>query len=740
MLRAIAVLVLSAAAGLGFAQPNPGFNVKDYGAAGNGVRLDTESINKAVQACAAAGGGTVFFPAGKYLTGTVSLKDNVTLWLDSGATILGSTNLADYQWPKGERDWYASLILAQGVHNVGIAGHGIINGNGLFNPKGEGEMRGPHAALFYDCQDVSVRDVSFQDAGNYALILRQCERVNIDGMTAKGGYDGINMHYTKNVTISNCRLYTGDDCLAGAYWENVTVTNCILNTSCNGIRVGGRNVSVSNCLIYGPGQYVHHGSNRHNLESGFQILPHPAPGPRNPISKVVAPGPVDDMVISDVTMINARSPVWVAYSEDAPYSRSNLGVGRIIFNNLTVIGSGRTPFYVSAPPQNPAKSIIVNNAHLTFVGGAEESQATGQGFSPYSILQSYGVYCRNVEHLELHNVHVDYQAKDLRPALSGENIGTLEVDRFRAEREPEGPPEFVISGLKRMLVDGKEAPAANFRVKGLDIDTSRIITGEPFQVTVRVENAGSVEGLGEVPLRLGEQKFVKSVWLKPGETARVRFVNLKSAASGQQPLQSGDFTKELRVLPKPAAHPVNPPYHEFHNTTATLQQIDGGFYIWAGGRYPLLELGDEYAAIYREHALARDDVAVVKLENPDMRTHWSGRAGIMVRNDISQPGKSPGYVVLGCSPANGPSLEWDSNGDGRIDKYTVLDGYTNWPNWLKLERHGSTYIGYYSSDGTNWTKVGEVEAPGSADLQDVGIFAQTSSARFTDLKLGDSGF
>jgi hypothetical protein len=296
----------------------------------------------------------------------------------------------------------------------------------------------------------------------------------------------------------------------------------------------------------------------------------------------------------------------------------------------------------------------------------------------------------------------------------------------------------VLSGIKRMLVDGKEAPAAKIRVKGLDIDTSRVIAGEPFQVTVSVENAGSAEGLGEVPLRFGDQTLVKEVWLKPGENTRVRFVNIKSAAPGEQRLQSGDFTRQLRVLSRPATHAVSPPYREFHNTKATLQEFDGGFYIQAGGSYDVLDFADEYGAIYREHALARNGVAIAKLENPDMRTHWGGRTGIMVRNDIAQPGKSPGYVVLGCSPANGPSLEWDSDGDGRIDKHTVLDGYTHWPHWLKLERRGATFIGYYSSDGANWTKVGEVEVPGSADLQDVGVFAHRSSARFAELKLGDA--
>ena len=107
----------------------------------------------------------------------------------------------------------------------------------------------------------------------------------------------------------------------------------------------------------------------------------------------------------------------------------------------------------------------------------------------------------------------------------------------------------------------------------------------------------------------------------------------------------------------------------------------------------------------------------------------------MVRKDISKPGQSPGYLVLGASPANGYALEWDSDGDGRIDKRTELDGYTNWPCWLKLQRQGSKFTGYASKDGTTWTKIGEAEVAGADGPLDVGVFAHRSSARFQDFKV-----
>jgi hypothetical protein len=108
--------------------------------------------------------------------------------------------------------------------------------------------------------------------GNYNVTVRSSEHLTIDGITARGGWDGINMHDTRGVTIANCHLYTGDDSLAGANWENVTVTNCILNSSANAIRAGGRNVIMNGLVIFGPGEYPAGTSQRHKLEAGFQIL------------------------------------------------------------------------------------------------------------------------------------------------------------------------------------------------------------------------------------------------------------------------------------------------------------------------------------------------------------------------------------------------------------------------------------------------------------------------------------
>ena len=187
------------------------------------------------------------------------------------------------------------------------------------------------------------------------------------------------------------------------------------------------------------------------------------------------------MVLSDITMINVRSPVYVATSTDAPYSDGSTKVGRIIFDNLTVINCGRTPFYISAPANNTAKSIILRNVRMSFVGGVEqEEQSNGQGFSPYGMLQAYGIYCRSVDNLELHDVRVDYNGKDQRPALYGENIGTLELDRFAAKRAADSPPMLMFAGIGKLIMNGAEVKPVKLLPTALDAQSGGAIAGEPF--------------------------------------------------------------------------------------------------------------------------------------------------------------------------------------------------------------------------------------------------------------------
>ena len=253
-------------------------SVKDCGAVGDGVTLDTEAIQTAIDSVAAHGGGVVEVPAGVYLSGSVWLRDNINLHLNPGAVIKGSPDIKDYCaadcCPQNEADIncgdYMSgghLILGVGVKNVSITGPGRIDGNSdafmldengmRWSKKSKIPNRPGQMIWFVDSKDIRIRDVEIADSPYWSLFILNCERVLVDGCyvhTRRHDYhtyngDGIDIDRCRYVTISNCRVDTSDDCITlrastGRRLENpmdcewVTVTNCNLSSSCNAIRLG----------------------------------------------------------------------------------------------------------------------------------------------------------------------------------------------------------------------------------------------------------------------------------------------------------------------------------------------------------------------------------------------------------------------------------------------------------------------------------------------------------------------
>ena len=277
------------------------FNVRSYGAAGDGRHLETDAINKTVAACVKAGGGTVYLPPGKYLTGTIVLKSHVTLDLDAGATILGSESPDDYPTCKdpwgGDKDEISSLIYAEDAENVTITGRGILNGQGqiwwkrqwLMAPKRgmpgaktheelaevKKISRGrPQLIRLVRCSDVVIEHLNLTNSASWNIHPIFCDFVRVDGVTISTpvpspNTDGINPESCRNVQILNCRIDTGDDCVTlksginevgrrmGRPDENITIANCVMKKGHGGVTIGSEmsggvhNVTVANCVFQG---------------------------------------------------------------------------------------------------------------------------------------------------------------------------------------------------------------------------------------------------------------------------------------------------------------------------------------------------------------------------------------------------------------------------------------------------------------------------------------------------------
>lgn len=285
------------------------FNVRDFGAMGAGKELETDAIQKAIDAAARGGGGTVLLPAGTYLSAPLFLKSHVTLRLESGATLRGSRNMDDYpaiegRWGGTMTTLRAALITAVDQENIAVVGRGTIDGQGEVwwkmirnrkaldkarkgsvaaasapQPAETSELPRPQLVNFIRCKHVLVQGVKLVNSPAWTVHPVFCEDVTVDGITIDNppdspNTDGINPDSCVNVRIANCLLNCGDDCVTlksgkdedgrriGRPTENVTVTNCVMLAGHGGVVIGSemsggvRDVTVSNCVFRGTDQGI----------------------------------------------------------------------------------------------------------------------------------------------------------------------------------------------------------------------------------------------------------------------------------------------------------------------------------------------------------------------------------------------------------------------------------------------------------------------------------------------------
>lgn len=275
------------------------FDIKNYGAIGDGVTLNTECIQKAIDDCFRNGGGRVIVPAGVFKTGTVFLKDNVELHLSSGAVLLGSDNIDDYNsldayeqnWDCVSEEWLGKhIVVACECENIAITGFGIIDGNAksyygeteenTWSPFGwpngvrrscdKEKLRPGQAVAFIECSGVNVRDITIQNTTSWSCYIHGCENVAVSGVRIYNNddsinTDGIDIDSSRCVTVSDCIILTGDDAITfrcdenrlknkDVHCEYVTVTNCVLSSSAGAFRIGVgtgtiKHIRVSNIAV-----------------------------------------------------------------------------------------------------------------------------------------------------------------------------------------------------------------------------------------------------------------------------------------------------------------------------------------------------------------------------------------------------------------------------------------------------------------------------------------------------------
>lgn len=266
------------------------FHIIDYGAVPNTATVQTPACQACIDACAAAGGGRVIVSAGRFTIGSIRLASRVTLVLETGAVLCGSPQLQDYTdfdlppalayvtdphfihlWHLPPHYFHA-LITAADAEYVSIVGAtgSIIDGQNVQDPAGEEGFRGPMGIVFSRCRHVALDGYTFQNSANWSHALLACQDVKIGNVTILAGHDGFNLHHSRDIVIRDCRLETGDDCLAGYDMAHLQVTNCSLNTACNALRLGGSHLHVTDCVFRGPGVFPHLSENNYDTHAVFK--------------------------------------------------------------------------------------------------------------------------------------------------------------------------------------------------------------------------------------------------------------------------------------------------------------------------------------------------------------------------------------------------------------------------------------------------------------------------------------
>ncbi len=417
------------------------FDIRAHGAIGDGQASDTRAIQAAIDACADAGGGQVLFPPGRYLSGTLRLRSRITLHLDAGARLVGTTNLAEYvqpslpafmpeaKWGK----WHRGLVIGENVEDIAISGPGTIDGNKVFDPTGEERMRGPHTVVLVGCRRFILRDATVVDSANYAVFFQVCDDVEIRNVTFLGGWDGVHWRgaperWCRNVNIIGCRFFTGDDAIAGRYWDNTVIKDCLINSSCNGIRLIGpaTHLTIANNLFRGPGEQPHRTSGekrRTNMLSGIILQPGAWDATR---------GPLDDVLMANNVMQHVAAPLTL-------WTKPGNTVGKVTVSGLDATGVYRSAISVESWADEPITHVVLRNVHVEFTGGGKawpaDQAVKGPGVDARP-LPAWGLYARNVQSLTLEDVRLSLATDDLRPVVHAEQVGHLNLDGFNFTRVP----------------------------------------------------------------------------------------------------------------------------------------------------------------------------------------------------------------------------------------------------------------------------------------------------------------
>ncbi len=444
----MALLLAGIAWGREGGNPAEVYNIRDFGAIGDGGTLDTAAVQKAIDAASAAGGGQVVVPAGVFLIGPIHLASHLDLHLCTGATLKGSPKLADYldgQIPapavklkapgrhKGPNHPLC-LIGGQDLDDISITGAGTIDGSGgsADFDRGDNDPFRPKILMLVNCRDVRVSDVTLRDSATWVQHYLGCQRVRITGERvyshANLNNDGLDID-SSDVNVSDCIIDSDDDgiCLKSdreAPCANVTISNCVVGSNCNAIKMGTaarggfHDITITNCAIRPASE--HRQRTWKDTISGLAL-------------EMVDGGVMRRIAVSNLTMVGVQTPIFIrlgARRESDSGRKSSLS--DIAISNITAESDSSICSSITGIPGSLATDIKLS--HIIFKCPGQGTREMADRIIPENVrgypenrmfgpsLPAYGLYVRHVAGLTLEDVQFSLLKEDARPAIVMDDV------------------------------------------------------------------------------------------------------------------------------------------------------------------------------------------------------------------------------------------------------------------------------------------------------------------------------
>ena len=421
------------------------YNIKSYGAVGDGVAMETEAVQKTIDACHAAGGGVVRVPAGNFQIGTIWLRSNITLSLDHGASLLGSQKIADYKTEglsNPREGGPHCLIYAENASNITIEGLGVIDGRGTpeFFPRARRRSGGkasprPRLIRMVNCDQLTFSGVTYRRPAFWGLHLIDCKNIHFSAITVRfrnNGYnnDGLDLDGCENVLIENCDIDSGDDaiCLKSSKnpCRNVVVRGCKVTSNTAPLKFGTSsrggfiNVSVTNCYFYDSPM----GAIKLQLVDG---------------------GRLENVDISRIAMKNVGNPIFIRLGDRGRTYEKGKGAAKkapvgtlrnIRIRDLVadVTGDDRSrsgPIMITGIPGHCVENVTLENVSMSFPGGGSAEDAkrvVPEDVARYpeqfffGTLPAWGAYIRHARNIRFINVKLKARTEDARKRVHLDDV------------------------------------------------------------------------------------------------------------------------------------------------------------------------------------------------------------------------------------------------------------------------------------------------------------------------------